>query len=287
MEGEVDWERNIAVGYNNEPVVRDWVGNNVAIGYSNVTLNPGEKETPKILRTNNYSIFKTVDFNRNKNKKHIQAVIKIIKKENLLHLHPILVNNSMEVIDGQHRLEAAKELGLEIFYIQSDLSYEHILSSNLIQKNASLNDVIKFYALKDAIPCYVFLYDCLLSLNLSAKGLIGLIFGSCLPALMIQIKEGKFQLPRDVITLNRFIEIYKNFIEFAKSKRITPYSMFSNSNFTIAFRNLILIDNFNEKTFTNKLEMRWFGLKPQMNSREWTKQLVSIYNWKNHNPLEI
>jgi hypothetical protein len=244
-------------------------------------------EAPKILKTHDYSIFKTVNFNRDKSKKHIRDVIKIIKKENLLHLHPILVNNDMEVIDGQHRLEAAKELGLEIFYIQSDLSYEHILSSNLIQKNASLNDVIKFYALKDAIPSYVFLHQCLLSLDLSAKGLIGLIFGSCMPALVEQIKDGKFQLPGDPSILNKFIELYKNFIGFVKAKRVTPYSMFSNSNFTIAFRNLVLLNGFVEQTFMNKLEMRWFDLKPQMNSKEWTRQLISIYNWKNQNPIEF
>lgn len=244
-------------------------------------------ETPTILKTKDYSIFKSVNFNRDKNKKHIQDVIKIIKKENLLHLHPILVNNSLEIIDGQHRLEAAKELGLEIFYIQSDLSYQHILSSNLIQKNASLADVIKFYAIKDNIPSYVFLHHSLTSLDLSAKGLIGLIFGSCLPALIEQIKDGKFQIPMNSSTLDKFIESYKRFIEFAKSKRITPYSMFANSNFTIAFRNLMLLNGFSENTFMNKLDMRWFDLKPQMNSKEWTRQLVSIYNWKNQNPVSI
>src|SRR5215469_12497290 len=111
-------------------------------------------EIPVILKTSDLSIFKNVSFNRDKNKKHIQDVVKIIKKENLLHLHPILVNNEMEVIDGQHRLEAAKDLGLEIFYIKSNLSYDHILTSNLIQKNATLIDVIKFYAMKDAIQDY-------------------------------------------------------------------------------------------------------------------------------------
>lgn len=244
-------------------------------------------ESPTILKTKDYSIFKSVGFNKDKRKKHIQDIIKSIKKENLLHLHPILVNKNMELIDGQHRLAAAKELDIEIFYIQAELSYEHILSSNLIQKNACLNDVIKFYAIKDAIPSYVFLYESLSSLNVSAKGLIGLILGSCMPALVEQIKEGRFQIPNDSHKINRFVNIYKNFIEFAKSKKITPYSMFSNSNFTIAFRNLIMVNGFSEQIFMNKLDMRWFDLKPQINSREWTRQLVSIYNWKNQNPLEI
>lgn len=244
-------------------------------------------EAPKILRTKDFSIFKSVNFNRDKSKKHIKDVIKIIKKENLLHLHPILVNNSMEVIDGQHRLEAAKELDLEIFYIQSDLSYAHILSSNLIQKNASLIDVIKFYALKDAMPSYIFLYDAVLSLNMSAKGIIGLIFGTCLPALVEQIKDGKFQIPNDPTILNRYVESYQKFIEFVKSKRITPQAMFSNSKFTIAYRNLIMMNGFCEKTFMNKLDMRWFDLKPQISSKEWSRQLISIYNWKNQNPIEF
>lgn len=244
-------------------------------------------DTPQINKTKDYSIFKSVNFNRDKNKKHIQNVVKMIKKENLLHLHPILINNNMEVIDGQHRLEAAKLLDLEVFFIQSDLSYEHILSSNLIQKNASLIDVIKFYAIKDSIPAYVFLHESLQSLNLSAKGLIGLIFGSCMPALIEQLKEGKFQIPQDPSKLYRFVAFYKKFMEFVKSKRVTPYSMFSNSNFTIAFRNLLLINGFSEETFMNKLDMRWFELKPQMNSKEWSKQLIAIYNWKNHNPIEI
>lgn len=244
-------------------------------------------ETPEILRTKEYSTFKMVNFNRDKSKKHILNVIKMIKKENLLHLHPILVNHQMEVIDGQHRLEAAKELGLEIFYIKSEVSYDHILASNLIQKNASLLDVIKFYALKDSFPDYVFLHKCLSSMSLSAKGLIGLIFGTCSPALVEFLKEGKFQLPADPRYVERQLNSYKNFMDFAKSKRITPYSMFSNSNFTIAFRNLILINGFSEQTFMGKLENRWFDLKPQASCKEWTRQLISIYNWKNHNPIDL
>jgi len=244
-------------------------------------------QPPNISKTSDYSIFKNVTFNRDKNQKHIRNVIKIIKKENLLHLHPILVNKDMEVIDGQHRLEAAKELGLEVFYIQSDLSYEHILSSNLIQKNASLLDVIKFYALKDQIPDYVFLHKSLSEYRLSSKGLIGLIFGSCSPQMVEQIKDGRFRVPLNESYLTRYLDAYRKFIEFIQEKKIRPYSMFSNNNFTIAFRNLIRINGFLEHVFMNKLEMRWFDLKPQINSKEWTRQLIAIYNWKNQNPLEV
>lgn len=244
-------------------------------------------EAPKILKTRDYSIFNTVNFNRDKRKNHINGVKKILQKENLLHMHPILVNQKMEVIDGQHRLAAAEELGLEVFYIQGDISYEHILNSNLLQKKLELKDVIKFYALKDHLEEYIKLKDYLETLDINPKSLIGLIFGSCLPPLIELIKSGKFKFPSDITKIEKLIFSYMNFLSFCKQKRVTPLSMFTNSHFTIAYRNLVLLQQFNESVFMAKLEMRWFDLKPQLNSKEWTKQLINIYNWKNQNPIDV
>lgn len=244
-------------------------------------------QEPIIIKTSDYSIFKTVGFNRDKNKKHIRGIKNILEKENLLHLHPILVNNKMEVIDGQHRLEAARELGLEIFYIQSDISYDHILNSNLIQKKMSLCDVIKFYSVKDKIEDYIRLRDYLMTLEISAKSLIGLIFGSASPVIIDHLKSGKFKMPKETEVIDKIIMSYMNFSGFCKSKRITPFSMIANFNFTIAYRNLILLTKFSESIFLAKLEMRWFDLKPKINSKEWTRQLINIYNWKNQSPIEF
>jgi len=76
-------------------------------------------------------------------------------------------------------------------------------------------------------------------------------------------------------------------LSFAKSKRITPITMFTNSEFSVAFRNLVLCTDFKEAVFMNKLEQRWFEFKPMVDSKAWIKLLLSIYNWKNHNPLEL
>lgn len=242
-------------------------------------------ETPQIQKTRDYDIFKSVSFNREKNKRHIESIKKIILKENLLHLHPILVNEKMEVVDGQHRLEAAKDLGLEIFYIQDKISYEHILNSNLFQKKLVLEDVVKFYALKDAIPSYIEFMEILGKTGLSPKSVIGLIFGVVSPPIMEFIKSGLFMMPNDKQQIEKIIYSYCKFKEFAVEKRVTPISMLTASSFTIAFRNLVLLAEYNETVFINKLAMRWFDLKPQINSKEWARLLISIYNWKNHNPI--
>lgn len=240
-----------------------------------------------IKSTNDYSIFKSLDFNRDKRKKHLEAMKKILMKENLLHLHPIIVNEKMEVVDGQHRLEAAKELGLDIFYVQGNVSYEHILDSNLIQKGLSLNDVIKFYAIKDGNPNYKILYNYINDLSLSPKAVLGLIFGNTSLELVNFIKSGKFVIPNNQILSDKLIKNIKIFLSFSREKKISPISMFSSSYFTIAFRNLVLLPEFNEKVWENKLNMRWFDFKPQINAKEWTRLLISIYNWKNQNPITL
>ncbi len=243
-------------------------------------------EYPKIQSTKDYAIFKMVNFNRTKNKNHIQAVKSIIQKENLLHLHPIIINEQMEVIDGQHRLEAAKELGIDIFYIQDKVSYEHILNSNLFQKKMTLEDVVKFYAVKDKIPHYIEFKDYTELLNLSPKSLIGLLFGTVSIPMIGFIKSGKFQMPPKRSIVENLVFSFSKFKEFTHEKKITPFAMFSSSNFTVAFRNLILLKDYNENVFFSKLEQRWFDLKPQLNSKEWTRLLISVYNWKNHNPIQ-
>jgi hypothetical protein len=242
-------------------------------------------EAPQIQQTTDYSIFKSVNFNREKNKRHIQNLKQILMKENLLHLHPILVNEKMEVVDGQHRLEAAKELSIPIFYIKSELSYDHILNSNLFQKKLSLEDVIKFYAKKDQLEPYIQLYDYLKMLDIKPKCFFGLIFGGISREIIDFIKSGKFNFPSDMNTVEKLINSYMSFIQFVKSKRITPHSMFTTADFSIGYRNLVLSQSFNEIVFLNKIEQRWFDLKPQLNSKEWTRQMIGIYNWKNHNPL--
>ena len=71
-----------------------------------------------IQHTTNYNQFKLVQFNREKSAHHISQIKKKIKENNLLHLHPILVNLKGEVIDGQHRLQAAQELEVPIYYLK-------------------------------------------------------------------------------------------------------------------------------------------------------------------------
>lgn len=71
----------------------------------------------RIYKTTDFGAFKLIEGNRDIKKGHLKLLIKSIQENNLLEFNPILINEDREVIDGQHRLEAAKQLKTPIYYI--------------------------------------------------------------------------------------------------------------------------------------------------------------------------
>lgn len=56
--------------------------------------------------------------NRSLNKSHIRKLAESINENaESLAYNPIIVNDQFQIIDGQHRFEAVKELGLPIYYV--------------------------------------------------------------------------------------------------------------------------------------------------------------------------
>jgi hypothetical protein len=102
--------------------------------------------------TIDYSIFKEFSSNREVDQKHVRRLVCAINKKNLLHVNPIVVDENMRVIDGQHRLAAAKILGVSIFYIKDNIQRSDISMLNSNQKNWNAMDYINFYTIekKDA-----------------------------------------------------------------------------------------------------------------------------------------
>jgi hypothetical protein len=243
-------------------------------------------DAPVIKKTNDYSIFKKSPLNRETNKGHIKRLKREFERENNLRLNPVICNSEMEVISGQHRLEAAKELGLEVFYIcDPKVSHEFILTANSVQKSTSLKDVVDFWAKKEKKADYILLQKYMQKTHLSMKALSGLLFGNGDSQMSELLRTGDFMLPADKKTLERLIDTYLQFIMYCHEKRITPMVMFTGGKFTQGFRNLVILDLFEEKIFFRKLDQKWFDLKPQVSPMEWTKLLLSIYNFKNHNPI--
>jgi len=72
-------------------------------------------KTEGIKRTSDYSIFRRMNGNRGVDEKRVRGLVKSIQKIGWIS-NPIIVNEKMEIIDGQGRFEALRRLGMPVEY---------------------------------------------------------------------------------------------------------------------------------------------------------------------------
>lgn len=100
----------------------------------------------EILVTDDYSQFKEMEGNRTVEPARINKIIKSINKVGYI-TSPIIVNENMEVIDGQGRLKALETLKLPVEYIvHSGIGIDECISMNIHQTNWKIQDYIKSYS---------------------------------------------------------------------------------------------------------------------------------------------
>ena len=76
----------------------------------------GTVEQGTVYHTTDYGRFKLLEENRPLDTAHVNKLVHAIKYQNLLDQKPIDVTADFEVIDGQHRLEAARTLNTPIYF---------------------------------------------------------------------------------------------------------------------------------------------------------------------------
>ncbi len=109
-------------------------------------MNESGKKPPVIHVTRDYGMFKRMEGNREVTAKRATKIRKSIEKVGLIP-SPIIVNEHMEVIDGQGRLEAIRQLNLPVFYIiVPGLTLDDCVAMNVNTTPWTLMDYISSYA---------------------------------------------------------------------------------------------------------------------------------------------
>lgn len=99
----------------------------------------------QIHSTRDLSVFKILEGNRNINLANVERLVKSIEENGFLQM-PIIVNENYEVIDGQHRLMAAKKLNSIIYYHKvNNYDLKTAITLNRNQSNWSIADYIRSY----------------------------------------------------------------------------------------------------------------------------------------------
>jgi len=98
----------------------------------------------QVQSTKDYARFKFLRGNRDlteSNVKSIQAQIAQFGQR-----IPIITNERNEVIDGQHRLEACKRLGIPVkFIVDIGATIDHVISANIVGRKWNVADYVKRY----------------------------------------------------------------------------------------------------------------------------------------------
>lgn len=105
----------------------------------------------EIYQTQNYGLFHFDEANRTIVPKHVAKLAEQVKTNNLLHLFPIVVvadQGGYLVRDGQHRLLAAEQLGVPIFYVVDNtqrMDRKAVPVINTSSKRWGMADYLNFY----------------------------------------------------------------------------------------------------------------------------------------------
>ena len=101
-------------------------------------------ESKKILETKDYKVFKYLKGNRTIQQSWVRKLVELIKERDLQ--IPIIVDETMKVLDGQHRLEAYKIGGPPVKYIIKDrFGLDEVRALNSNNKKWTLTDYMESF----------------------------------------------------------------------------------------------------------------------------------------------
>lgn len=101
-----------------------------------------------VQNTKQYDKFNLMSTNRQINRGHVELLKQSFTENgNLTMVQPILVNERHQIIDGQHRFQACKELEVPIYFTMVEgVGISHARSMNILQKNWTTIDFAYSYA---------------------------------------------------------------------------------------------------------------------------------------------
>lgn len=236
-----------------------------------------------INQTTDYSIFKTRSDNRmgGLSEPHVRNVIKSIERNNLLHLNPICVNSNMEVIGGQHRLEAARRLNVPIYYIIDDnLKPEDMLLMG-VGKGWTLADCLNFYV-KQGVQSYVQMQDFMKKHNLSVSSACSIVFGYR-KSDQTEFKEGKFKF--ECKYSNEVVDRCKQILDLLDP--VTASSFKTNTRTLIGLIKVVSLDGYEHDRMFAQVNKYLYRITNKASMKEIQKMFLDIYNTGKHTKLGV
>lgn len=242
-----------------------------------------KQEVNKVYKTHDLSLFKIIEGNRVPNLQHVKRLSDSIRMYGMK-CNPILINENMEVIDGQHRLMAAKEAESFVYYIIVEgYSLNEVHTLNLNQKNWTKKDYLEGYAnlgIVDYVKMQNFfhknddykLMDCMAFCSNNSVN-SGTTSNGQKPFENGEWKCKDINIAQDWANKIRMIKPY--------------YEGYNRSNFVGTMLVLFRNEKFDFNEFMHKLRLQPTALVDCANREQYRTLIEDIYNYKSRNKISL
>jgi hypothetical protein len=224
-------------------------------------------------------MFKFHDNNRKIDQSNLENIKRSIKINNLLAFRPIMVNEKLEILDGQHRFLVAKELGLDIFYqVNEESKDEDIILMNANQKRWTLEDFINFHATKGSEAhrqLQKFSEKNGISLSCTVK-----IFCSNSESYK-QLKTGGIKgIQKEKIdAAQMWVNMAKEVIETIGRYSCEPMTPYRSDRCLRALMAISRLDGYDHEEMKDKIAKVFDRVRPCRTEKDWFKMFLDVYNY--------
>ncbi len=232
-----------------------------------------------IKKTKNYEMFKFREDNRQTiNNNHVAKLKKSIEIRNMLSFKPIYVNGDFEVIDGQHRLLAAKALETDIYYeVKEDFNGEEMVLMN-ISMAWTTSDFFNYYS-SNGFHEYIKLKNFIEKNNFSLRVGLDMHMGRYRNAYS-NFKLGKFVFREDKIKECN-LEVMHETIKYIESMfKSGEVHYLKTTRFWKGLTCLVMHPDFKSEHWFNNLKKLIDRVSIKATENGYRKLLFDIYNWK-------
>ena len=239
-----------------------------------------DKDMYKVMSTFKYELFSFIDGNRVVD--HADRIEKSIRKSGLL-VQPILVNQHMQIIEGQNRFECCKNLGLPIFYVvQEDIGLEEVKSLNSASKNWTTKNYIHSFAAGDKIVDYIYIEQLLKQFPWATQRVISFAINDFVGGTSSKIKDGTMKC--DEVEYNRavsalgYAERFRKYVDGVGGRK---------EFYIIAIMFCYFCEDVDNEYLEKKFEKYHKSLSPISDIKSAVLQIESkIYNYQMRSPRE-
>ena len=231
------------------------------------------------LRTNNYDLFVLIDENRDVvDRAHVNKLKKSMNKHGFIPSEAITVrkiagSRKYEVTDGQHRVQAAKELGLFVYYKIDESVTIDILPDLQISKPWLPVDYLKLYSVRGN-ENYIKLKDLCNAYNkVSITTIATLLVGGASNGIHKSFNTGE-------MVVSHYDETCKTLRLASELFNEHPHIFLHSRMFLLIFSKILSIPDYDHRRMLDKLAYQSEKFKQMSTPKGYAEMFDNIYNFK-------